>query len=70
MKITGMPKIEKNNLQLIGLVARTNGALLSETSPVIERIGLVVKGYKTVNIHEIEEKGLSKSSIGSVILFR
>jgi hypothetical protein len=72
MKLT-MKKFDKkakqNNVQLIGQITGGNGKLLQQASDIVSKMNYINRNFTTLTISEIEQKGLSKSDIGKIILF-
>ncbi len=72
MKLT-MKKFDKkakqNNVQLIGQVTGGNGKLLQQASDMVSKMNYINRNYPILKISEIEQKGLSKSDIGKIIIF-
>lgn len=73
MKLT-MKKFDKaakqNNVQLIGQVTGADGKLLQKASDTISKMNYINRNFPTLTILDIENKGLSKSDIGKIILFK
>jgi alcohol dehydrogenase len=73
MKLT-MKKFDKaakqNNVQLIGQVTGADGKLLQKASDTISKMNYINRNFPTLTISDIENKGLSKSDIGKIILFQ
>ena len=62
-------RAKRNGVELIGQVTGGNGQLLTEASRIASEKMFVVREIPTVQLIEIEQKGLTKTDVGIAILF-
>ncbi|HMN90588.1 MAG TPA: NADP-dependent oxidoreductase [Saprospiraceae bacterium] len=62
-------RAKRNGVELIGQVTGGNGQLLAEASRLATEKMFVVREIPTVQLNEIEQKGLTRADIGKAILF-
>lgn len=62
-------RAKRNGVELIGQVTGGNGQFLTEASRLATEKMFVVREIPTIQLNEIEQKGLTKADIGKVIVF-
>ena len=59
---------KKNNVELIGQVTGANGKMLQNALDSISQ-NYIPRDFKTLSLHDISTKGMTKNDIGKVIVF-
>ena len=59
---------DRNRVELIGQITGANGRLLQEASNFISQMNLVIKPYESISLTEIDDRGLSSSDVGKIII--
>jgi NADPH:quinone reductase-like Zn-dependent oxidoreductase len=62
-------RAKRNGVELIGQVTGGNGQLLGEVSRLATEKTFIVREVPTVQLNEIEQRGLTKTDVGKGILF-
>lgn len=62
-------RAKSNGVELIGQVTGASGQLMAAASRLAAEKRFVVRNIPTIQLHEIEQKGLTKADIGKAILF-
>jgi NADPH:quinone reductase-like Zn-dependent oxidoreductase len=62
-------RAKRNGVELIGQVTGGNGQLLGEVSRLATEKKFIVREVPTVQLNEIEQRGLTKTDVGKGILF-